>query len=175
MYLFPPPGLCRACVCALRRMLPFLPEFAHKESASGDEGHWPAASELTERRPWFRISSNGTKITSTRCVRGWDKWGKCAARMGLIYAGLCNANLEDIAALLLSHKNDRKWDNDADLLPGRVLRLVWSSDKSSLFWHWHWLFVGAICAAALRVRHVGPFPPARSPRETHTHGKNRAQ
>lgn len=102
------------CMRELCLMQPVLPEFAHKELVSA-EGQRPAASELTEQRPWFNIYTNSTKITSTCCARDWDKWGKCAVRMGLIYAQSYDAKLEDIAALLLCHKNDRKWDNDVDL------------------------------------------------------------
>lgn len=37
--------------------------------------------------------------------------------IGLIYVQPYNAKWEDIALLLLSHKSDRKWDNDVDLQP----------------------------------------------------------
>lgn len=37
--------------------------------------------------------------------------------MGLIYVQPHNAKLEDIALLWLSHKSDRKQDNDVDLQP----------------------------------------------------------
>lgn len=125
----------------------------------------PAAREVVDLRPVNPLSSvHGSaftatvqKITSTRCARAWDKWGECAARMGLIYA-----NLEDIAALLLSHKNDRKWDNDADLPPGwrtefpgscdcRISHRCFDTDTDSLEW-----------SVQLRV-----WLRRRSPRETH--------
>lgn len=157
-------------MCALHRTQPFLAEFAHRESASGEEGHWPAASELTEQRPGFTIYSNGTKITSAGCVRGWDKWDKCVVRMGLIYAEPHNANLGDIAALLLSRKNDKKWDNDADLLPGRgtefrrscdhqISHRCFDPDTDSRLRSW-------MCGCAACAR-CGSVPAALQERDTH--------
>lgn len=52
--------------------------------------------------------------------------------MGLINVQPDNAKLEDIAALLLSHKSDRKWDNDVDLQPFGGTEYTSSCDETSL-------------------------------------------
>lgn len=89
--------------------------------------------------------------------------------MGLIYVERRNANLEDIAALLRSHKSDTKRDNDADLLPGRGTDFAGSCDHQ----------ISHLCFdtdndSGFGGGPRGPTRVALQEREGHTHGKNKS-
>lgn len=108
LYAACPPRICPHCISERWGL-----------TARGQRPHWtPVHGTISSP-----ALSNSPKIISTGCrveksrEMVWDKWGKCAMRMGLINVQPDNAKLEDIATLLLGHNSDRKWDNDVDLQP----------------------------------------------------------